>query len=107
MRKRYLQWFFGGISLFVIVGTCRVAYAQEAPAATEKSEEPTKPSPWSPVEAVGLAGPLKQQLNAPILCTLQGEDLFLDQLHEPWKGQARDLIRQAVPHVDHFIAVSE
>src|SRR5215510_15384893 len=54
MRKRYLQWFFGWISLFVIVGACRVAYAQEAPAATEK------PSPWSPVEAVGLADPLKK-----------------------------------------------
>ena len=54
MRKRYLQWFFGGISLFVIVGACRVAYAQEAPAATEK------PSPWSPVEAAGIAEPLKK-----------------------------------------------
>ena len=56
---------------------------------------------------IGLAKPLKDALGCPIVCTLQGEDLFLDQLHEPWKAQARDLIRQAVPHVDHFIAVSE
>lgn len=56
---------------------------------------------------IGLAKPLKQALGCPIVCTLQGEDLFLDQLHEPWKTQARELIRQAVPHVDHFIAVSE
>src|SRR5262249_35551411 len=59
MRKRYLQWFLGGISLFVIVGVCRVAYPKGAPAATETSQEPAKPSPWSPVEAVGLADPLK------------------------------------------------
>lgn len=56
---------------------------------------------------IGLAKPLKDALGCPIVCTLQGEDLFLDQLHEPWKGQARELIRQAVPHVDQFIAVSE
>jgi glycosyltransferase involved in cell wall biosynthesis len=56
---------------------------------------------------IGLAKPLKDALGCPVVVTLQGEDLFLDQLHEPWKAQARDLIRQAVPHVDHFIAVSE
>ncbi len=56
---------------------------------------------------IGLAKPLKEALGCPIVCTLQGEDLFLDQLHEPWKSEARDLIRQAVPHVDQFIAVSD
>mgnify|MGYP002628790077 CR=1 FL=1 len=56
---------------------------------------------------IGLAQPLKQALGCPVICTLQGEDLFLDQLHEPWKSEARSLIREAVPHVDHFIAVSE
>ncbi len=56
---------------------------------------------------IGLAKPLKDALGCPIVCTLQGEDLFLDQLHEPWKSESRELIRRAVPHVDHFIAVSE
>lgn len=56
---------------------------------------------------IGLARPIKDALGCPVVCTLQGEDLFLDQLHEPWKAQARELIRQAVPHVDQFIAVSE
>ena len=56
---------------------------------------------------IALAKPIKEALGCPVVCTLQGEDLFLDQLHEPWKTQARDLIRNAVPHVDHFIAVSE
>ena len=56
---------------------------------------------------IGLAKPLKEALGCPVVCTLQGEDLFLDQLHEPWKSEARALIRQAVPHVDQFIVVSE
>src|SRR5689334_13336946 len=29
---------------------------------------------------IGLARPLREALNAPIVCTLQGEDLFLEQL---------------------------
>jgi glycosyltransferase involved in cell wall biosynthesis len=56
---------------------------------------------------LGLAKPLKEALGCPVVCTLQGEDLFLDQLPEPWKSEARALIRRAVPHVDHFIAVSD
>src|SRR6186713_1191691 len=32
---------------------------------------------------LGLAEPLKRGLGAPICCTLQGEDLFLDGLGEP------------------------
>ena len=42
----------------------------------------------------------------PIVCTLQGEDLFLDQLHEPYKNESLRLIRQKVKDVDRFIAVS-
>ena len=56
---------------------------------------------------IGLAKPLKDALGCPVVCTLQGEDLFLDQLHEPWKSAARELIRRAVPQVDRFIAISE
>ena len=56
---------------------------------------------------LGLAQPLKQALNAPILCTLQGEDLFLDNLHEPYRSQSLDLIRDHLPHVDQFLSVSE
>jgi glycosyltransferase involved in cell wall biosynthesis len=56
---------------------------------------------------LGLAGPIKQALNAPILCTLQGEDLFLDNLQEPYRTQSLDLIRDHLPHVDQFLSVSE
>ncbi len=56
---------------------------------------------------LGLAGPIKKILNAPILCTLQGEDLFLDGLQEPYRSEARDLIRDHLQHVDLFLSVSE
>ena len=56
---------------------------------------------------LGLAKPIKQALNKPICCTLQGEDLFLDGLQEPYRSQSKDLIRASVKHVDAFISVSE
>jgi glycosyltransferase involved in cell wall biosynthesis len=56
---------------------------------------------------LGLAEPLRRTLKAPICCTLQGEDLFLDGLGEPYRQQALDLIRAAAQHVDAFLPVSE
>jgi glycosyltransferase involved in cell wall biosynthesis len=56
---------------------------------------------------ISLARPLKEALGRPICCTLQGEDLFLEGLHEPYKSQALELIRANVKHVDVFISVSE
>ena len=43
---------------------------------------------------LGIAEPLKRTLRAPVCCTLQGEDLFLDGLGEPYRQQALDLIRE-------------
>ncbi len=56
---------------------------------------------------LGLAKPLKEALGRPICCTLQGEDLFLEGLHEPYRSQAKKLIRENVEYIDAFIAVSE
>lgn len=56
---------------------------------------------------IGLARPLKAALGRPVCCTLQGEDLFLEGLLEPWRSEALDLIRANVQHVDAFIAVSD
>jgi glycosyltransferase involved in cell wall biosynthesis len=56
---------------------------------------------------IGLAGPLRDALRRPVCCTLQGEDLFLDGLIEPYRQRALDLIRQQVQSVDRFLAVSE
>ena len=56
---------------------------------------------------ISLAKPLRDALKRPVCCTLQGEDLFLDGLVEPYRQQAIDLIKQQVPDVDGFIAVSD
>ena len=56
---------------------------------------------------IGLAAPLKKSLGAPVCCTLQGEDLFLEGLKEPYRGRALELIRQSIRHVDCFLAVSD
>src|SRR5688500_5968766 len=56
---------------------------------------------------LGLARPLKEALNRPICCTLQGEDLFLEGLQEPYRSQSKDLIRANTEYADAFIAVSE
>jgi len=56
---------------------------------------------------IGLARPLRTALNRPVCCTLQGEDLFLEGLVEPYRARAIDLIRKQVADVDRFIAVSD
>jgi glycosyltransferase involved in cell wall biosynthesis len=56
---------------------------------------------------LGLAEPLKRELKAPICCTLQGEDLFLDGLGTPYREESLELIRTLSRHVDAFLPVSE
>src|SRR5688500_4497621 len=56
---------------------------------------------------ISLAKPVKAALGRPICCTLQGEDLFLDGLQEPYRSQSLQLIKENVKHVDAFISVSE
>ncbi|MHC4446147.1 MAG: glycosyltransferase family 4 protein, partial [Planctomycetota bacterium] len=56
---------------------------------------------------VHLAGPIKQALGIPVLCTLTGEDIFIDKLPEPYRRQVLDMIRNRVPDVDGFVATSE
>lgn len=54
----------------------------------------------------GLAGPLRQRLDVPIVCLLQDEDGFLDGLGQPWAEQAWQKLRENAATIDHFIAVS-
>jgi len=55
---------------------------------------------------LGLAKPIKEALERPICCTLQGEDLFLEGLQEPYRSESKELIRKHLQHIDAFIAVS-
>jgi glycosyltransferase involved in cell wall biosynthesis len=56
---------------------------------------------------IGLAAPIRRLLQRPIVVTLQGEDLFLEGLPEPYRAEALALVRQQVREVDLFVAVSE
>ena len=56
---------------------------------------------------IAMAAPLKQALNRPVSCTLQGEELFLNGLIPPYRDQALALIRRQVGTIDRFVAVSE
>ncbi len=56
---------------------------------------------------VGLAEPLARASGRPIACTLQGEDLFIEQLPDPYKDETKRLIARQAKHVDLFLAVSD
>lgn len=56
---------------------------------------------------LGLAGPIRKALGIPVLCALQGEDLFLENLVEPYKSQARRLLQERSGDADAFIATSD
>jgi glycosyltransferase involved in cell wall biosynthesis len=56
---------------------------------------------------ISLARPIREALHKPVVCTLQGEDLFLEGLTEPYKSDSMNLIRANLDYVDAFIAVSD
>ena len=60
----------------------------------------------SNVLLVGLAGRIKRALKVPVVCSLQGEDTFLDSLPEPYLTRAWQAAARAAQHVDAFIPVS-
>jgi glycosyltransferase involved in cell wall biosynthesis len=55
---------------------------------------------------ISLAPAIKAERNVPICCTLQGEDLFLNSLDEPYRSQSLQIIREQAHYVDAFISVS-
>ena len=55
----------------------------------------------------GCIPEIKKQLNTPILVTLQGDDVFLDSLDEPYKSNCLQQINQIAKQVDGFIVHSD
>jgi glycosyltransferase involved in cell wall biosynthesis len=53
-----------------------------------------------------MATAIKRVYDGPVCCTLQGEDLFLQGLPEPYRSRSLLLIRQHARSVDGFVAVS-
>lgn len=55
---------------------------------------------------VGMARKLKQELGAPVVSVLQGEDTFLDGLPGPLRATAWKVLAERARDVDYFIAPS-
>jgi glycosyltransferase involved in cell wall biosynthesis len=49
---------------------------------------------------------IKARVRVPVICTLQGDDIFLEALPEPVRSEALGLIRQHCRMVDGFISTS-
>lgn len=56
---------------------------------------------------ISLAAPMKRALRRPVVCTLQGEDLFLGGLSEAHREESLALMARHAPSVDAFIAPSD
>src|ERR1043165_697077 len=54
----------------------------------------------------GIAKRLRGEMRVPIVCTLHGEDYFLDNLPERNRDEAWRLLRGCAEHVDAFIGAS-
>jgi glycosyltransferase involved in cell wall biosynthesis len=54
----------------------------------------------------GIVHDIKSKTRSPVLCTLQGDDIYLEALPEPHRSKCLDLIRDHCRHFDGFIATS-
>ena len=55
---------------------------------------------------IGVARRVREELCVPIICSLQGEDAFLDSLPEPYRERCWQLVRERAADVDRFVAPS-
>jgi len=55
----------------------------------------------------GMAPTLKGRLGAPVVCSLQGEEFFIQRLGEPYRDQAVALLRDGAGAIDLFVAPGE
>jgi glycosyltransferase involved in cell wall biosynthesis len=55
---------------------------------------------------VGMARRIREELAVPVLCSVQGEDIFLEELAEPFHTQVRETLRVRARDVDGFVSTS-
>lgn len=55
----------------------------------------------------GCIPALKRELGVPVLVTLQGDDVFLDELEEPWRDQVLGEMKGLAAAADGFLTFSE
>ena len=55
---------------------------------------------------LGMVHRIREELDVPVVVGVQGEDLFLSQIPEPWHGQALDEMAARAPEVAVFVSPS-
>ncbi|MFW6158826.1 MAG: glycosyltransferase family 4 protein, partial [Planctomycetota bacterium] len=55
----------------------------------------------------GIAPSLRDRLDTPIVCTLQGADEFVDQIPEPHRARIHELMRRHAQIIDRFVSPSD
>ncbi len=55
---------------------------------------------------LGLARMIAQRCGPPVVCSLSGEDIFLEELQPPYYEQARQLLRERSAEVNAFVALN-
>jgi len=56
---------------------------------------------------IGIAKAIKSQIDIPVVCSLQDEEIWLDSLDDRYATEAWSSIRDNVNYIDRFIASSE
>ncbi|QDU55472.1 glycosyltransferase family 4 protein [Aeoliella mucimassa] len=56
---------------------------------------------------LGFAKLIAERCGPPVVCSLSGEDIFLEKLTPPYYQQARDLIRERAGDVAAFVSLNE
>lgn len=60
----------------------------------------------SNVLLAGVARRVKEATGARIVCSLSGEDIFIEQIPEPHYSEVRRLLRERSKDIDHFVALN-
>ena len=60
----------------------------------------------SNVLLAGLVRELTRRLHVPVVCTLSGEDIFMEKLSEPYRSQAREVLRERAGDLAALVAMN-
>jgi glycosyltransferase involved in cell wall biosynthesis len=55
---------------------------------------------------VGMAREIRRRLKVPVVCSLSGEDIFLEKLPPPFYEQAREALRERAAEITAFVSMN-
>ncbi|MFC2117712.1 glycosyltransferase family 4 protein [Bacteroidota bacterium] len=56
---------------------------------------------------LGMAKKIREELNIPVVCSLQDEDVWIDAMDDPFREQLWQMLGEKAKDVDAFVAVSD